>query len=156
MTATPSLAERKAAVLASLHEGRDLLASVLGDVRQDEIYGASQWGVADALNHMIGDPPYYAMVQRTLAEDRPQFPAWSTPDEDWARLKTAMLDSADKTIAWVESLSPEQLQRVAICGTDEVPVIQFLEWAAGHYLEHGLQIRDEILPLVRGGATPTT
>ncbi|MEA2638706.1 MAG: hypothetical protein QOF51_100 [Chloroflexota bacterium] len=150
MAAIPSIADRKAAVLADLRAGRELFEQMLPTISKDEIYGASQWGVVDAINHTKGDPSYYDMVQRTLAEDRPQFPAWAGADESWEHTKAEMLASIDRAIAWVEGMSEAQLQRVAVCGTDEVQVIQFLEWAGPHYLEHGRQIRDEILPLARG------
>jgi hypothetical protein len=149
MTASQSLADRKAAALASLRQGRQLVVEVLDDTQLDEIYLASQWGVADAVNHMLGGLSYRDMIERTIREERPRYPAWPTSEESWGKMKADMLRSMDEAIAFVEGLTEEQLARVAICGSDEVPVIQFVEWAAGHYLEHGNQIKNEILPLAR-------
>ena len=151
MAAEPSIQERKATALADLRAGRDLVAGALTETKLSEIYGASQWGVADAVNHMVADGlPYQAMMERAIREDQPHFPAWTSAEEGWEQKKAQMLESMDEAIAFAESLTAEQLARVAICGTDEVPVIQFLEWASGHYLEHGNQITREIIPLVRG------
>jgi hypothetical protein len=147
MSASQNVAERKAAVLANLRAGRDLVVDAMNDAKLDEIYQASQWGVVDAVNHMVGGLPYRAMVDRTLREDRPQFPAWPSPVESWDQLKAKMIASMDESIRFVEGLTESDLNRVALCGTDEVPVIQFLEWASDHYLEHGRQIKNEILPL---------
>lgn len=149
MTAGPSLSERRAAVLDSLRQGRQLVTETLSGVSVDEIYRASQWGVADAINHMVGGLSYRDKIARALAEDRPQFPAWPTADESWSKMKSDMVESMDEAIRYVEGLSDAQLMRVARCGSDDVPVIQFLEWASGHYLEHGNQIKNEILPLAR-------
>ena len=100
---------------------------------------------------MVGGLSYHDMIARAIKEDRPRFPAWPTPEESWAQMKAKMIKSMDDAISFVEGLSDEQLARVAICGNDEVPVIQFLEWAGPHYLEHGNQIKNEILPLARKG-----
>jgi hypothetical protein len=150
MSGPATLQERKAKVLQELREGRALLARTLEDTKIDELYKISQWGVVDAVKHMTGGPPYRDMIERTLNEERPRFPAWPSQDESWAQMKTQLLSEADRAIAWVEGLTGEQLQRVALCGEDEVPVIQFLEWGSGHYLEHGNQIANEILPMARG------
>src|SRR2546430_1865964 len=128
MTAEPSLSERRAAVLANLRQGRELVAETLNTINADEIYGASQWGVADAINHMVGGLSYRDQIERTIEEDRPQYPAWPTPDESWAKMKADMIKSMNEAIRYVEGLTEAQLARVALCGTDEVPVIQFLEW----------------------------
>jgi len=149
MSESGTLQDRKAAVLRDLRDGKALLEKALNDAKQDELYGASQWGVMDAVNHMRGGMPYTSMVERTLHEDRPQFPAWPSAEEGWQTKKRELLESIDHAIAMVEGLSEQQLTRVAVCGADEVPVIQFLEWGAPHFLEHGNQIQNEILPLVR-------
>jgi hypothetical protein len=150
MSEAGTLQERKAAVLRDLREGKTLLEQTLKDAQLAELQAAAQWGVQDAVNHMLGGMPYTAMVKRTLSEDRPQFPAWPSAEEGWAAKTKALLTSIDEGIALVEGLDEAQLQRVALCGTDEVSVIQFLEWGAPHFLEHGNQIKNEILPLVRG------
>jgi hypothetical protein len=150
MSDSGTLQDRKAAVLRDLREGKALLEEALKDAKLDELQAAAQWGVQDAVNHMLGGMPYSSMVKRTLGEDRPQFPAWQSAAESWAAKTKELLASIDQGIAMVEPLDDAQLQRVAICGTDEVSVIQFLEWGAPHYLEHGNQIKNEILPLVRG------
>ena len=149
MSASENVAERKAAVLVNLRAGRDLVVDAMDDAKLEEIYQASQWGVVDAINHMAGGLPYRAMVDQTLHEDRPQFPAWPSAAESWDQLKAKMIASMDESIHFVEGLTESDLRRVAVCGTDEVPVIQFLEWASDHYLEHGRQIKNEILPLAR-------
>ena len=150
MSNPATLQERKAEVLKNLREGRELLARTLEDAQPDELYKVSQWGVVDAVRHMSGGLQYQAMIERTLSEDRPQYPAWPSPEESWSQMKSQLLAEAEQAIKFVERLTDEQLQRVAICGGDEVPVIQFLEWGGGHYLEHGNQIANEILPMVRG------
>jgi hypothetical protein len=150
MSDSGTLQERKAAVLRDLREGKALLEQALEEANVNELQNAAQWGVQDAVNHMLGGMPYTDKIERALREERPQFPAWPTNEETWATKKRELLESIDKAIALVESLTEEQLSRVAVCGTDEVPVIQFLEWGAPHFLEHGNQIKNEILPMVRG------
>jgi DinB family protein len=150
MSSPATLKDRKAAVLQNLREGRKLLERTLEDAQPDELYKVSQWGVVDAVRHMSGGLQYRAMIDRTLSEDRPKYPAWPSAEESWSQMKSQLLAEADQAIGFVEGLTDEQLQRVAICGEDEVPVIQFLEWGGGHYLEHGNQIANEILPMARG------
>src|SRR5437763_12849727 len=103
MTAEASLAERKAAVLADLRKGRELVIQTLNDTKQDEIYKASQWGVADAINHMVGGLSYHDMIARAINEDRPRFPAWPTPEESCAQLKAKMNKPMHARISYVQS-----------------------------------------------------
>ena len=150
MTTTATIAERRAAVIDRLREGRALITDCLKDMKPEEARVGSSWGVMDAINHMIGRPIYLTFADRLLNEENPQLPGMPGPGGYFQRAQDRLLASIDDTIAYVEGLSEEQLARSGRRGDDPVQVIDFLENASRHYIEHGTQIRDEILPAARG------
>lgn len=152
MTTTLSTAERKAAALEKLREGRALIEGIIADIKPDEWNKGSEWSATDAMRHMMGRPVYFRYVDQMLAEDNPDLGPRPTPDSMLNAMTGGVLRSIDEVIAFVDGLSVEQLERKGVRGGNETSVLTFVEIAAGHYLEHGNQIRNEILPKVRGQA----
>ena len=154
MTQTPGIAERRAAVLAQLEEGRALINQCLAEVAPDDIYVGSSWGVMDAITHMVGRPIFMTLADRLLIEDRPELPVFPAPAGRLERAREQINTSIDDTVAYVQRLSENQLGRTASRGDQTVTVIDLLETGAAHYIQHGRQIRDEILPAIPGGRGP--
>lgn len=156
MTQTPGIAERRTAVLAQLEEGRSLIGQCLAEVAADDIYAGSSWGVMDAITHMVGRPIFMTLADRLLIEDQPELPVYPTPAGRLERAREQINTSIDEMVVYVQRLSENQLARTARRGDQTVAVIDLLETGAAHYIQHGLQIRDEILPAIRGGQPPVT
>ncbi len=154
MTQTSGIAERRTAVLAQLEEGRALIRQCLTNVAPDDIYAGSSWGVMDAITHMVGRPIFLTLADRLLIEDQPELPVFPTPAGRLERAREQIDASIDDTVAYVQRLSENQLARTARRGDQSVAVIDLLETGAAHYLQHGRQIRDEILPAIRGAPGP--
>ncbi len=142
------MAEQRVALLAEAEALSDARASL----QAPDAEGEGQWSVKQQLAHLAEmETSYRAWVQRALEEDgadvsrvRGEDPAIPLPDaQDHAvpALTAQLREQRARTVALIESLTPEQFDRTAsqpMFGT-----LTVLQWLRSYY-RHDRMHRDQI------------
>ena len=139
-----SIIQRRAAALARLDEGHEILLKSLDGLEAEEAFLGQRWSVRDVLLHLDSER-YVDALERIARGEMEMLPPFSSREEHFRQEREQQEATHRRLRRLLADLTPEQLSRPATPSNPAnsfpgLTLLELLERSAGHEASHARQI----------------